>query len=356
MSADSLAGAWADAATVRFRFLDPGYTLAGVRLWQEVRVPGDQLDFAPTPHGWELVLPRPPVQRMEYMLELKHRDGGTETILDPANPLRVRGVFGDHSVLELPGYATPGWLAVEGVEAVRTELEAPARGGLRRPVAIQLWSPADAEPDEPLPVLLAHDGPEYDELSGLSRYFGAQIAARNIPRGRLALLSPGDRNVRYSASPGYARTLVRSVVRTVDAAAPIAGRPVIMGASLGGLAALHAEFLFPGTFGGMFLQSGSYFQPRTDGQDRVFGRYWRIVDAVNAILAAPPAIHRIPVTMTCGVIEENIDNNRKMAARLTERGYDVRFTAVPDMHTYTAWRDAFDPYLTDLLDRCFRRA
>ena len=57
----------------------------------------------------------------------------------------------------------------------------------------------------------------------------------------------------------------------------------------------------------------------------------------------------VPVTLTCGAIEENVDNNRLMAQALRARGYPVAWHEVPDMHNYTAWRDAFDPYLTRLL-------
>ena len=53
--------------------------------------------------------------------------------------------------------------------------------------------------------------------------------------------------------------------------------------------------------------------------------------------------------MTCGRIEENIENNRTMARALAAQGYDVALHEVPDVHNYTAWRDAFDPYLTGLL-------
>ncbi len=58
--------------------------------------------------------------------------------------------------------------------------------------------------------------------------------------------------------------------------------------------------------------------------------------------------------MTCGVIEENIDNNRLMAAALSGQSYQVRLAEVPDMHNYTAWRDAFDPHLTNLLTHLWR--
>ena len=38
-----------------------------------------------------------------------------------------------------------------------------------------------------------------------------------------------------------------------------------------------------------------------------------------------------------------------MEQALRARGYPVALHEVPDMHNYTAWRDAFDPHLTRLL-------
>jgi enterochelin esterase-like enzyme len=40
-----------------------------------------------------------------------------------------------------------------------------------------------------------------------------------------------------------------------------------------------------------------------------------------------------------------------MASSLAAQGYDVCLHEVPDLHNYTSWRDAFDPYLTRLLGR-----
>jgi enterochelin esterase family protein len=53
--------------------------------------------------------------------------------------------------------------------------------------------------------------------------------------------------------------------------------------------------------------------------------------------------------LTCGRIEENLENNRVMARALAAQRYDVALHEVPDVHNYTAWRDAFHPYLTRLL-------
>ena len=95
---------------VTFRFPDPDARLSGVRLAQQVRIPGDRLEFTRRGGIWQLTLPRPPVWRMEYRLELRHPDGGVEEVCDPANPLRAPGAFGDKSVLEFPATGRrPGW-------------------------------------------------------------------------------------------------------------------------------------------------------------------------------------------------------------------------------------------------------
>jgi hypothetical protein len=57
----------------------------------------------------------------------------------------------------------------------------------------------------------------------------------------------------------------------------------------------------------------------------------------------------VPVTLTCGVVEENLANNQQMAAALLAQGYTSRLAVRPDAHNYVGWRDAFDPALLDLL-------
>jgi enterochelin esterase-like enzyme len=53
--------------------------------------------------------------------------------------------------------------------------------------------------------------------------------------------------------------------------------------------------------------------------------------------------------MTCGALEENAANNRDMATALARAGHHVLHREVADLHNYTAWRDALDPGLTDVL-------
>ena len=122
-----------------------------------------------------------------------------------------------------------------------------------------------------------------------------------------------------------------------------------MGTSLGALAMLHAHCLYPDAFDALFLQSGSFFRPDLDRQERRFPYFRRITGFVAEVHSGGYPVTPVPVTLTCGAVEATLSNNRLMAATLRTRGYPAQLHEVPDMHNYTAWRDAFDPYLTRLL-------
>jgi enterochelin esterase family protein len=285
---------------------------------------------------------------MEYRLELRHPDGGVEEVCDPANPLRAPGAFGDKSVLEFAGYRPPAWLDAPVLPGAEAELLVPSRY-LRADVAVRVWAPADADPAEQLPLLVAHDGPEYAALSGLTTYASALTAAGRLPRHRVALLGPGDRDEWYSANVSYAKALALAVLPAIRRRFAVTGPVVGMGASLGALAALHAQRRHPGLFGGLFLQSGSFFTRRLDPQERIFGRYARITRFVGETRRGTLAAEPVPAALTCGALEENLANNRAMTEVLRGQGYPAGLAELPDVHNYVAWRDAFDPHLTGLL-------
>ena len=335
---------------VALRLPDPEESYTAVRLSSDIGGPSFERDD----DEWVLELDLPDVLRLEYKLEVTHADGAVEWICDPGNPKRAPGAFGEKSVLELPGYSAPAWLEEEGVEG-RFD-EAPVRGrGLGAYVGVRVWSPADVEPGRPLRMLLANDGPEYDALSQLTRYSAAMIARGELPPHRVALLAPGDRNQWYSASAAYARVLAHDVVPALRSAFGIVGAPAAMGASLGGLAMLHAQRRFPRAIGALFLQSGSFFIPRYDAHESGFGRYARIIRFVRETLRDGQYAMPVPTTITVGRAEENAHNNREMARALAAQGYDVTLEEVLDLHNYVGWRDAFDPHLTALLRRAWTR-
>jgi enterochelin esterase-like enzyme len=339
------ASAWAGETGLRFRLADAGHNLAGVRLRPDGPVPAGQLEFGRTPAGWELALPAPPVARLEYLVELRYPDGGTKVSTDPGNPRQAAGAFGPKSVLERPGYAPPGWLSAPADPGTSEAFELPVLDDV---MMVRVWSPAGVRAADRLPLLVVHDGPEYDALASLTRYLGAGIRAGWLPRLRAALLSPGARDSWYSANTRYARALCQPVLAALTSRLAVSGR-IGMGTSLGGLAMLHAHCRYPGSFDALFLQSGSYFTPALDSQERRFPHYRRIIgftaDVHGGGLPARPA----RVMMTCGAAEENAANNRLMAQTLRAHDYPAELHEGADMHNYTAWRDAFDPHLTRLL-------
>jgi enterochelin esterase family protein len=322
--------------SVRFGLADPGRRWRAVRLWQEVGVPGDRLGLRWSGGAWSVELERPDVARMEYLFEATGPDGGTEHLLDPANPERVGGAFGDHSVVAFPGYAPPPWLAAPGADGSYEPL---AAGGVEG----ALWAPAGLADDTPAPLVVAHDGPEYDALASLTRC----LAALGTPV-RAALLAPGPRDERYSCDPAYADALAGEVLPAVRARVPVTAA-LGLGASLGGLAWLHAQRRHPGVVDALLLQSASFFHPRLDPQERGFARFGRVARFVDEVLAARTARRPVPTVLTCGRIEENLANNRAVAQALARQGYGATLDEVPDVHNYTAWRDCLQPHLGRLL-------
>src|SRR3954462_99608 len=98
---------------------------------------------------------------------------------------------------------------------------------LRADVEARVWAPARGE----LPLLVVHDGPEYERRTRLTRWARAKIAGGGFPPFRIALPHPGPREEWYSA---WAPT-ARGLGKRVRPGLPSAGPPVGMGASLGAL-------------------------------------------------------------------------------------------------------------------------
>lgn len=229
----------------------------------------------------------------------------------------------------------PAWLAAPAEEGLVTHHE-------RAGIEFSLWSPPGVGDPTLLPLLVVNDGPEYDKLAGLTRYLAVGVAGKWLPPLRAALLSPGERDRRYSANNRYAHALVNGVLPSLPATKRIG-----MGTSLGALAMLHAHCTYPAVFEAMFLQSGSFFTPRFDAHERRFPYYPRVVRFVTGIRPA----HPIPVSLTCGATEENLQNNRLMTQLLRDHGYPAALYEVPGAHDWPSWREAFDPHLTALIQR-----
>lgn len=342
---------------VEFRVADPEDVLDGVGLLQEVARPRHGLPFVrfPGTGEWRLTIPRPPADRMEYRLEIHHSSDETETICDPYVEGRAHGPFGDKSVLEFPGYEPPKWLDEEPEEGEVEDIVITSLA-LQDEVHGLLWRSAGSSPRQPLPLLIAHDGPEYAEYAWLLKFLDSMVAADRLPPMRAVLLAPLDRTRDYAAWPVWAFALAQEILPNLAKVAPSGRIPKVgMGASLGALAMLHAHRSYPTALGGLFLQSGSYFQPTLDVIESYRELFVPVTRFVGRVLDSPTFKRPIPVTMTAGTAEENLHNNRAMRTALLEQRYPVDWHEQRDAHNWTAWRDTWDPHLVDLLNRVWSK-
>jgi len=321
---------------------DPDHSYREVTLAQEIARPRVGPPFEWRDGSWRLEFERPAVDRMEYLLAIDGR-----FLPDPANPLRAPGPFGDKSVVEWPGYRAPEWLDSVADAGPVEHLEIRCRRLVAR-VHVQIYTTPDP-PGVDAPLLVAHDGPEYAEYSGLTRFLDAMSWEERIPPLHAALIQPVDRNETYSASALYAGALARELVPEITKHVPHTRR-IGIGASLGGLAMLHAHRRHPKLFDGLLLQSGSFFRQRSDKQESTFPRYRRITRFVGTVLRGLEGARTIPVAITCGSAEENRANNEAVAAALRTQGYPAWLGVVRDAHNWTCWRDALDPHLQAVIE------
>ena len=339
-----------------YPYPDPPTELAGVALFQEVFWPRPGPELARTREGFSVVVPRPPVDRMEYLFELRHQDGSRQLVCDPGNPRRAPSPFGDKSVLEFPEYRAPDWTRVAALprgDSVDLEVACP---GLNLSMHVRIWSPSGVTADRRLPLLLAFDGLEYDLYSQLTQFLDHEVNRGELPPFRAALLHPVRRDQDYSASPEFARVLSEEVIPQIEQLIPVrpgpAGR-VAMGASLGAVAALHLQWERPGAVGGLLLQSGSFFNHHYFSQELPFDPVERICMFTERIHQAVAAAAPVPAALTCGVVEVTLLASTAMTSSLGRLRYPAELHHLRDAHNWVAWRDAFDPHLKDLLLRVF---
>ena len=296
------------------------------------RVPGTDL--------WYAVMEIPEGSRVEYKFEIiRGRD--SEWIEDPLNDKTARDPFGANSVCHGAGYQVPEWTrpdpsAPEGSLEERA-FHSPALAGTRR---ITLYRPARFKESRRYPLLLVHDGGDYLRYSGLKTVLDNLIHRRELPGVVAALMHPPDRMDQYRDSEEHGRYLTEELVPELEADLPLIGRPegrCLVGASLGGVASLATAVRYPGFYGRLLLQSGSFaFSDIGEhGRGPVFDP---IADFVNRFRKNPSAVSD-KIFVSCGMYESLIYENRSLVPVLQRTGMDVRFVEARDGHNWENWRD-----------------
>ncbi len=113
-----------------------------------------------------------------------------------------------------------------------------------------------------------------------------------------------------------------------------------MGSSFGAVASLSTAARYPGVFGSLILQSGSFVF--TDiGTDHGEGpAFDPVVRFVNRFRARPARVAD-RLFVSCGVYEDLIVQNRSMLPVFAEAGMEVNYVESRDGHNWESWRDRF---------------
>ena len=111
-----------------------------------------------------------------------------------------------------------------------------------------------------------------------------------------------------------------------------------MGASFGGVASFSTAIRYPGFWGRLLLQSGSFAFTDIGRRNHRGPVFDRVVEFINEFRNAPrPVSERVFVS--CGVYESLIYENRSLVPILEGTGMQVRFVEARDGHNWENWRD-----------------
>lgn len=288
---------------------------------------------------WVLRLDLPPGSRFEYKFEI-FRGGHGEWILDPLNPHRAADPFGANSVCQAWGYARPDWtLPDPSARAGTIEALALASRHLGPRDAL-VYVPARFRRSRRYPLLVCHDGEDYLRYADFKAVLDNLIQRLEIPPLVVALINSPDRLKEYVGFDPHADFVVQELLPALAMRFPLDDDPAsrgLMGASLGGVASLHAAWRHPGTFGRLLLQSGSF--AFTDiGENRRGPVFEPVVRFMNAFRANPgrPADR---LYVSCGIYESLIYENRSLLPLLQEQRMQVRYDEARDGHNWQNWRD-----------------
>lgn len=235
--------------------------------------------------------------------------------------------------------------------AERIEFDAPRRG-LQRDVHVRLW-PDDIPADQPRPLLIAHDGTDYDKIAGLTERAGGLMASGRVRPFRVALVDPEFdlRTNWYSCSPEYADAFKHSVIPEISQRVHVEGRIAAMGASLGAISLLHIEYDNPGTFGALMLQSTSFHHERFISREEVnYGERDRVEAFVEKLGSTPFAAELMQIGITWNE-GPGVPGNNVMSNILSIQGHTLEGGLVAGGHDYPSWGNALDPYLGNVLAR-----
>jgi enterochelin esterase family protein len=289
---------------------------------------------------WYLSMPLPPASRVEYKFEVV-QDGHRRLLHDPLNLHLARDPYGANSVAHGHGYAIPQWIHKDPASAPGSYQILKFRSEIFGRQLTKVYLPARFRRTRQYPLLIVHDGDDYLNYTSLGTVLDNLMARREIPDLIVAFTNSSHRLVEYANDERHARFLTEELVPQLEARYPLRSQPqsrCLMGASFGAVAALSTASRYPGFYGRLLLQSGSFAFTDIGERNRRGPLFDKVVQFMNKFREEPRAVSE-RVFISCGTYESLIYENRSLIPMLESTGMDVLFREARDGHNWENWRD-----------------
>ncbi len=324
-------------------FCYAGANLDGVNLKSWIYgLPNSQpLVQVPNTPLWYRTLDIPPLSRVEYKFEIV-RDGHGHWIEDPLNPNRATDPFGANSVVHAEGYVVPEWTQADPEVRSGTlepwTIPSEAFGEVRR---LLVYKPARFRKTRRYPCLFVHDGYDYVRYANLKTVLDNLIHRLEIPSVVVALSTSPNRLKEYADDARHARFVTEEVFPELESKLPLIKKPAgrcLMGASFGAVAALSTAVRYPGFYGRLLLQSGSFAFSDIGWQNKRGPVFDPVIKFMNRFRSNPtPVAERM--FLSCGMHESLIYENRSIVPMLQAAGIELKYVEARDGHNWENWRD-----------------
>jgi enterochelin esterase-like enzyme len=255
-------------------------------------------------------------------------------ILDPLNPNYVAGGFGPNSELAMPGYIQP--------QEIKYNLEIPhgevlniiiksSETGIAYNISVYLPTGYNSFSAEPYPAVYFQDGSEYLNLGFAANVLDNLIDAKRIWPAVAVFVTPENRGVEYAGAKrnDYRQFFVNELVPYIDSTYNTSTNPsdrIVIGDSWGGNISALISFNHPETFGNCGLHSAA-----VQSNDN---------EAYDLILNGPRK--EIKFAAVWGTYESLCKNMRSFRDGLLEQGYSLRWSELPEGHSWGLWRANID--------------